>query len=160
MLRAIAATLMATGLIVITLGAGKPTDNSEQEIRGIIDAYMASVAYPTAKPLDVKLLAEDIEALWSNGQVLHGREEVAKAMAEAVEATQASFERLGAKAVNVKMRIRGDMAWATCQLSVHGTLNRDGGEFESVVRTTFVFERRDGHWLMVHEHSSRVKEEK
>ena len=47
----------------------------------------------------------------------------------------------------------GDMAWVTFAFSARAT-RRDGDRFELVGRQTNVFQKRDGQWLIVHEHAS------
>jgi ketosteroid isomerase-like protein len=47
----------------------------------------------------------------------------------------------------------GDMAWVTFAFSARAT-RRDGDRFEVVGRQTDVFQKRDGEWLIVHEHAS------
>lgn len=105
------------------------------------------------------LFADDIEAFWSNKETYRGRDAVVEALQAAVRELEADFESFDAKAKEVKVNCRGNLAWVACRIELSGVLTEERGEFSRTIRSTFVFEKRDGRWQMVHEHSSRLKQQ-
>jgi ketosteroid isomerase-like protein len=54
---------------------------------------------------------------------------------------------------DLKVTVRGDVAWTTVTFRLSSTL-KAGGTQELEARHTAIWERRNGHWLIVHEHVS------
>jgi len=54
---------------------------------------------------------------------------------------------------SIALQVCGPLAWAT-SLFVSGGKGSDGELIQRKGRMTFVFERRDGNWVMVHSHDS------
>ncbi|MCP3918380.1 MAG: nuclear transport factor 2 family protein [bacterium] len=155
MFRALIAVLLAAPLIGAIGGASATHRDEDAAVRAVLDSYLAAVTCPDPKPLDVEILAADIEAFWSTGDRYLGRDAFAEAVAEGVADIVANFESFSAVAKDVTIRRKGDLAWLTCRVDVGGKLTRDRGATSHSVRSTFVFERRNDRWVMVHEHSSR-----
>ena len=53
---------------------------------------------------------------------------------------------------NTYIKVKGDVAWACYQWSFIATI--DGQPIQSQGQTTVVMEKRNGHWVIVHNHSS------
>jgi uncharacterized protein (TIGR02246 family) len=53
---------------------------------------------------------------------------------------------------NTYIKVKGDVAWACYQWSFMATL--DGQPMQSQGQATVVMEKRNGHWLIVHNHTS------
>ncbi len=55
---------------------------------------------------------------------------------------------------DLRIHLRGNVGWSTVSLRGHGTLE-DGTVIDlPEARVTLIFEKRDGEWLIVHEHGS------
>ena len=54
---------------------------------------------------------------------------------------------------DLKVTRRGNVAWTTLTFHLSGTL-KAGGSMELDARHTAIWEKRGGHWLIVHEHIS------
>lgn len=55
---------------------------------------------------------------------------------------------------DLRVSIRGDIAWTTVSLQGFG-VTKDGNKIDMPeARVTLIFEKRDGQWLIVHEHGS------
>lgn len=55
---------------------------------------------------------------------------------------------------DVRVRRRGDVAWTAGTFTVAGKRKADGKELKLTARHTFIWEKKDGAWVDVHEHSS------
>ena len=53
---------------------------------------------------------------------------------------------------NTYIKVKGDVAWACYQWNFTATI--DGQPMQSQGQTTVVMEKRNGHWVIVHNHSS------
>ena len=56
---------------------------------------------------------------------------------------------------NTFIKVVGTFAWACYQWDFSATI--DGQESGSQGQTTLIFEKRNGHWLIVHNHTSQVQ---
>jgi len=150
--------LSAIGLAAVVLigGAQPPADGEARAVRGVLDAYLDSAMFPNHTPIEPAWFAGDIEAFWSGGQHLRGREAVVAALTEGVRELAAEFATFKITPADVHLHRAGDLAWIACRLDFAGQLAGDGGPFSRTVGSTFVFEKRAGRWQMVHEHSSRL----
>jgi len=61
-------------------------------------------------------------------------------------------QRVRMERTNTFIKVKGDVAWACYQWTFIATL--DGQPMQSQGQTTVVMEKRNGHWLIVHNHSS------
>ncbi|HEX8836881.1 MAG TPA: nuclear transport factor 2 family protein [Candidatus Acidoferrum sp.] len=61
-------------------------------------------------------------------------------------------QRVRMDRTNTFIKVKGDVAWACYQWNFTGTL--DGQPTVSQGQTTVVMEKRNGHWLVVHNHTS------
>lgn len=65
---------------------------------------------------------------------------------------RAHVQRVRMDRTNTFIKVKGDVAWACYQWNFIATL--DGQPMQSQGQTTVVMEKRNGHWLIVHNHSS------
>ena len=65
---------------------------------------------------------------------------------------RARVQRVRMDRTNTYIKVKGDVAWACYQWNFTATL--DGQPMQSQGQTTVVMEKRNGHWLIVHNHSS------
>jgi ketosteroid isomerase-like protein len=62
------------------------------------------------------------------------------------------MQRVRMDRTNTFIKVKGDVAWACYQWNFTATL--DGQPMQSQGQTTVVMEKRNGHWVIVHNHSS------
>ena len=65
---------------------------------------------------------------------------------------RARLQRVRMDRTNTYIKVRGDVAWACYQWNFIATL--DGQPMQSQGQTTVVVEKRNGHWVIVHNHTS------
>lgn len=65
---------------------------------------------------------------------------------------RARMQRVRMDRTNTYIKVKGDFAWACYQWSFTATL--DGQPMQSLGQATVVLEKRNGHWLIVHNHMS------
>ena len=65
---------------------------------------------------------------------------------------RAHVQRVRMDRTNTFIKVKGDVAWACYQWTFIATV--DGQPTQSQGQTTVVMEKRNGHWLIVHNHSS------
>lgn len=62
------------------------------------------------------------------------------------------MQRVRMDRTNTYIKVKGDVAWACYQWDFIGAM--DGQPIQSQGQTTVVMEKRNGHWIIVHNHSS------
>jgi len=65
---------------------------------------------------------------------------------------RARVQRVRMDRTNTFIKVKGDVAWACYQWNFTATM--DGQPMQSQGQTTVVMEKRNGHWLIVHNHTS------
>jgi ketosteroid isomerase-like protein len=65
---------------------------------------------------------------------------------------RAHMQRVRMDRTNTYIKVKGDVAWACYQWIFTATI--DGQPIQSQGQTTVVMEKRAGHWVIVHNHSS------
>lgn len=65
-----------------------------------------------------------------------------------------TLENIQVTRQNTRITVRGKCAWATHQWTFSAVADRK--PFSTAGHTTFIFEKRGGRWLIVHNHSSVV----
>ena len=65
---------------------------------------------------------------------------------------RARLQRVRMDRTNTFIKVKGDVAWACYQWNFIATL--DGQPMQSQGQTTVVMEKRNGHWVIVHNHTS------
>lgn len=71
-----------------------------------------------------------------------------------VEPEAGAFEEFQLNFSNVETHIEGDFAWALVDTEILITLKSDGRKIHNKGHETFLFRRVDGHWKVIHTHSS------
>lgn len=132
----------------------------EQEVRELAKNYIGMVRTDNPTPLDAigEMLDEDFIQSTSHGTVIRGREENLRWNKKAVDEIDELFSQFDFKFDIQTVRTNVDSALVFGKLTLFGQL-KDGGRFERQIWETIVFEKTDGRWKMVHEHSTRVKAE-
>lgn len=106
----------------------------------------------------------DLDPLWAHDDsvsIVHPSSKVPLIGWEAVrkswvEGTFARFSELSASMTDPNIRVNGNTAVAVGIEIVRGKRADNGAAVEFTALTTNTYEKRDGHWLMVHHHASRV----
>lgn len=62
------------------------------------------------------------------------------------------MQRVRMERTNTYIKVKGDVAWACYQWDFIAAM--DGQPIQSQGQTTVVMEKRNGHWIIVHNHSS------
>ena len=158
MLRILTVPIAAITLVAFVSGASTPPVDDDAAVRAALNSYLATVAYPDPKPIDPTLFATEIDAFWSNGETYRGRSAVVKALNIGVREVAAEFGTFAVKAEDVNVHRQGNLAWVVCRIDLAGTLTEQRGTFHRTIRSTFVFEKGEERWQMVHEHSSRLSQ--
>jgi ketosteroid isomerase-like protein len=65
---------------------------------------------------------------------------------------RARVQRVRMDRTNTFIKVKGDVAWACYQWNFTATL--DGQPMQSQGQATMVMEKRNGHWVIVHNHTS------
>ena len=65
---------------------------------------------------------------------------------------RARVQRVRMDRTNTYIKVKGDLAWACYQWNFTATM--DGQPMPSQGQTTVVMEKRNGHWVIVHNHTS------
>lgn len=65
---------------------------------------------------------------------------------------RARMQKVRMDRTNTFIKVKGDVAWACYQWNFTATL--DGQPMQSQGQTTVVMEKRNGHWVIVHNHMS------
>ena len=127
-------------------------------IRALVSSYFRSLKYPDPPKFDQENIAHDVIGAWSDGKVHKGRDAFLRAHAKGVEEVAANFKSFSAEAESQVVRPLGKMAWVFCRSSLTGVLKDGKTTFQRKIDSTFVLEKRDGRWRLVHELSRRAKE--
>jgi ketosteroid isomerase-like protein len=146
-------------VVVLLAGMGlslSPESAEKGRIKKVLSDYVDYVNKGGPVLQDTTIFAEDIVAFWSNGNVYEGRDAVVAAHKEGREEVVQIMTSFTMTPEDIKIHLKGDIAWLTCNLHAKGVVKETKGKFERWVRSTFVFEKRDAKWQMVHEHSTRI----
>lgn len=68
------------------------------------------------------------------------------------QAQRARMQQVRMDRSNTYIKLNGNFAWACYQWDFSGTV--DGQPSAARGQTTLIFEKRNGHWLIVHNHTS------
>ena len=125
-------------------------NSSEAEIRQIIESRADAVRKGNVEGMTADV-ADDVTIF----DVVVPLRQLGKAAAKARAAEWvASFEgAIGWGSRDVEVFADGDVAFSNSLSHVTGT-QKTGSEVDMWFRTTLGLQRRSGHWLIVHEHSS------
>ncbi len=137
---------------MLTVDTGPQEDAA---IRAIMDSYLKSVTFPDPPKLDPKCIATDVLAIWSDGTTHEGREAFMRALQVGIDEVAKHFETFEVEPERQVVRRSGTHAWTYSKIRMSGVLKDGKGSFGRTVHSTFVLEKRDDRWQIVHELSSR-----
>ena len=161
MTRSIPITWSAIAMVAIVAQHCQADDPQEQKVCELANKYAAMVRTDNPTPLNAmgELLDKDFIQSTSHGTVVRGREANLLWNRKAVDEIDELFSQFDFKFDIQTVRVNVDSALVFGKLTLFGQLNDGGGRFERQIWETIVFEKTDGRWKMVHEHSTRVKVE-
>ena len=153
------AALLA-GLAGVAVGGGGAAAQAPQDAEGVRAA--ASAFYAALNARDIRAM----EAVWSRDagpMVIHPIGPQGRAPVVGWEAVRRSFEEAWPRfeeftvTVNEPMQVRVGQGGAVVVATTPVRQKvRGGAALDYTALATFAFERRDGRWLLVHNHVSRV----
>ncbi|MDD4004163.1 MAG: nuclear transport factor 2 family protein [Elusimicrobiaceae bacterium] len=127
----------------------KATLTVKKEIlKTISDAMTAFVSRNTEKALSFYAKDKDVISIGSEGEVVMGLPRLKKTFI----ATHRQFEKLSFKAKAYEVSACGSVAWTSGVGIYNGVTG--GKKFKLDGLFTFVFEKRNGRWLIMHSHYS------
>jgi len=149
-------SVLAIGIIfsVALLGAAQPKKATQDaEFKALIEAYYTD--WSSLNPenpakyyaKDADLIFYDIAPMKYNGWAEY-KAGVMKAFFDNI-----TSGKLTPNLDDLKATRRGNVAWTTLTFHLSGKL-KAGGSMELDARHTAIWEKRGGHWLIVHEHIS------
>jgi ketosteroid isomerase-like protein len=149
-------TVLAIGVIlsVALSGVARPKKATQDaEFKSLIEAYYAD--WSSLNPenpakyyaKDADLIFYDIAPMKYNGWAEY-KAGVMKAFFDNI-----TSGKLTPNINDLKVTRRGNVAWTTLTFHLSGVL-KAGGSMEVDARHTAIWEKRAGHWLIVHEHIS------
>lgn len=124
--------------------AGSSANSTEQELATLVNELAEAMKRRDATPF-ARVLADDFSEINAEGQVV-GKAQVLAAV------PRVSFETYAMS--DLKVRAFGDAAITTFRLTSKGSL--DGRDFSGEYIETTVWIKRDGRWLVVAAHATRV----
>lgn len=160
MTRFISVSWSTFAIVAIVAQHSQGSEPQEQEVRELAKRYIGMVRTENPTPLDAigEMLDKDFIQSTSHGTVIRGREENLRWNKKAVDEINELFSQFDFKYDIQSVRMNVDSALVFGKLTLFGQL-KDGRDFERQIWETIVFEKTDGHWKMIHEHSTRVKAE-
>jgi ketosteroid isomerase-like protein len=147
---------MLTGALLVA-GAASARSQTNADIAAVIaanDGYYAAVS-----ALDPAAM----EIVWAHEAYVDNVGPQHKAMQFGWDAIQDAFKngtiansaQLTVKPIDPKVHISGNVAWVIGQESADATL-KNGTRVTGTNFAISIFERKDGHWLMVSHHGQRA----
>ena len=146
-------------LVLAAVGAALAAtadDGDEAAVDAVLAKYLATATWPGDPEFDPKIFSEDVRAWWSSGKTYEGRKAATAAVVNAHRELEREFVKFKPVVTGKRLVVKGDLAWVACNIDLIGELTKERGEFHKRIRSTFVFEKRDGRWRISHEHSSRL----
>jgi ketosteroid isomerase-like protein len=149
-------SVLAIGIIfsVALLSAAQPKKTAQDaEFKALIEVYYKD--WSSLNPenpakyyaKDADLIFYDIAPMKYNGWAEY-KAGVMKAFFDNI-----TSGKLTPNLEDLKVTRRGNVAWTTLTFHLSGVL-KAGGSMELDARHTAIWEKRGGHWLIVHEHIS------
>ena len=140
--------------------SGEDVSKSDQAaVRAVLQRYLDCAKWPDPSPIKPNDFAADVLARWSGGQTLRGRDAFVEAIKASRTEAEENFETVGFSTSNMILKVNDNMGWLTCELHTQGVLKEEAQRMSRNVRVTLVFERHQGKWQIVHEHSSLLSQE-
>ena len=126
----------------------KPILSDEQQINYMLSEMMGAMQVGDVEKLrstyadDVSMVSASWEPPvkgWANYLTIYQQQ-------------RAHMQKVRMDRTNTYIKVKGDVAWACYQWNFIATM--DGQPMQSQGQTTVVMEKRNGHWVIVHNHSS------
>lgn len=129
--------------------SGRPPEADTTQIRAVLETFRGAIVSGDLTPLD-SLFSEDA-LVYASGRATRGWAEYRNGdLAESLE--WLSERRL--RFDDVAVHLADETAWATLRWTLMGV--HDGAPATSRGVATFIFEKREGRWRLVHLHDSAV----
>lgn len=138
--------LAATSVVVLAVTAPVHAQDAAAHLRAELDA-IAKAWNESDMPGHVVVYADSATMMGSRG-LIRGRDAIRAVLERGFWRDGKPLQQLRFEEVEVRMLGRGDAAVVTGKFVLTG-----GGRDEQSGRFTTVWERRDGRWLTVHDHS-------
>lgn len=126
----------------------KPLLSDEQQINYMLSEMMGAMQVGDVEKLH-STYADDVSMVsdnwappimgWANYLAIYQQQ-------------RAHMQKVRMDRINTYIKVKGDVAWACYQWNFIATM--DGQPIQSQGQTTVVMEKRNGHWVIVHNHSS------
>ena len=146
---------MKNALMLIILLAGAPALAGEAEDRDALLAIIAAVekGWETADGTPFRTHFLDFEGaryIETGGQ----NEGLDDLVIHHVEPEGDALAGLDLTFSNIETHIADDFAWAVADVEVRATVRKDNREIHNRGYETFLFQRIEGEWKVIHTHSS------
>lgn len=138
-------------LAVAVLTAGLQAQSPEQEIRALLDEFLAGAASDAS--VHERFWADDLIYTSATGQV-RSKPDIMKAM-RAAPTPKPDDPKVSYSAEDVTVRFHGD-SMAVVNFRLAGRTERDGAVETARYRNTGTFLRRDGRWQVVAWQATRI----
>lgn len=142
---------MILAILVIVGSASQASAQSkdEKQVREVLTQNTTAFANNDMPTLEKIWAHDEAVTVFENGHANYGWSDyrdnhLAPEMKEITNTKYASSD--------VKVKIAGKTAWATFKCTISG--DSDGKHFDSGGLGTAILEKRSGHWVIVHWHSS------
>ena len=126
----------------------KPLLNDEQQINYVLSEMMGAMQVGDVEKLH-STYADDVSMVsagwappvmgWANYLAIYQQQ-------------RTHMQKVRMDRANTYIKVKGDVAWACYQWNFIATI--DDQPMQSQGQTTVVMEKRNGHWVIVHNHSS------
>ncbi len=133
----------------IFFGSVSAQSKDEKQVREVLAQNTTAFANNDMPTLDKIWAHDEAVTVFENGHANYGwpdyrNNHLAPEMKEITNTKYASSD--------IKVKISGKTAWATFKYTISG--DSDGKHFDSGGLGTAILEKRSGHWVIVHWHSS------
>jgi uncharacterized protein (TIGR02246 family) len=152
----IAQALLFSSVFLVAGNGMSYAQSDTDDVKAVVDAYRAALS---------ALDAPKMETLWAHDDTVMDIEPNDKAISLGWDAVKKNFDTEFANLAQLKLmqvdgphiQVKGDAAWST-GIANATTLQPKGGPVLTNVQTfeTDVFQKRDGHWLLVSHTALRV----
>jgi len=143
------ASLTGYALLTTVLHAQTPVSSDTAAVRRVIEAVAAYSQTRNYSAMDTLYARGGGVHIIEGAGVNHGWEDFRD---NHLEPEFAEFQNIAYRYYAVEPVIRGDVAWASFRYDF--AVDAPSGHVESEGRGTAVLERREGRWVIVHQHTS------
>ena len=145
--------LLVASTVVLAVGCQRQVDVTAETtaVKGVLEDYIASVEKEGLE-LYTKVMVHDVGMVnyGTTGAPIVGWDALKAVIGDQNEAL--SETKISARDVSVRFAPSGTWAWATCLWDFKAVMG--GKPLALPVRCTWVLEKREGRWVIVHFHKS------